>query len=224
MIANRLNILLAERYLTIKDVIDNTGISRNAISNIVNKPLANISTETIDILCNYLDVTPNEFFEFSPYLINVNINDDIDHDTSYILDVSIISQKKETKNFYLINMNTMDNVGMADVRKNKYDLYFEIYTEYTEFNELYPSLSPVFQRIITKSFINKIEQALNDNNISKKLSIYLDAIKGANSGIEVNFNEYIKKQNKENFSLSITFPWEDISKKLILKNNEYIID
>lgn len=224
MIANRLNILLAERYLTIKDVIDNTGISRNAISNIVNKPLANISTETIDILCNYLDVTPNEFFEFSPYLINVNINDDIDHDTSYILDVSIISQKKETKNFYLINMNTMDNVGMADVRKNKYDLYFEIYTEYTEFNELYPSLSPVFQRIITKSFINKIEQALNDNNISKKLSIYLDAIKGANSGIEGNFNEYIKKQNKENFSLSITFPWEDISKKLILKNNEYIID
>ncbi|CAJ1202130.1 hypothetical protein CPR19092_LGOLGGFK_02437 [Companilactobacillus paralimentarius] len=224
MIANRLNILLAERYLTIKDVIDNTGISRNAISNIVNKPLANISTETIDILCNYLDVTPNEFFEFSPYLINVNINDDIDHDTSYILDVSIISQKKETKNFYLINMNTMDNVGMADVRKNKYDLYFEIYTEYTEFNELYPSLSPVFQRIITKSFINKIEQALNDNNISKKLSIYLDAIKGANSGIEENFNEYIKKQNKENFSLSITFPWEDISKKLILKNNEYIID
>lgn len=121
-------------------------------------------------------------------------------------------------------MNTMDNVGMADVRKNKYDLYFEIYTEYTEFNELYPSLSPVFQRIITKSFINKIEQALNDNNISKKLSIYLDAIKGANSGIEENFNEYIKKQNKENFSLSITFPWEDISKKLILKNNEYIID
>lgn len=99
MIANRLNILLAERYLTIKDVIDNTGISRNAISNIVNKPLANISTETIDILCNYLDVTPNEFFEFSPYLINVNINDDIDHDTSYILDVSIISQKKKLKTF-----------------------------------------------------------------------------------------------------------------------------
>ncbi|KRN92512.1 helix-turn-helix domain-containing protein [Pediococcus stilesii] len=70
MLANRLNILLAERQLTNKQVVNDTGISRNTISNIVNNPNANISNETIDVLCNYLEISPSDFFEYAPFLID----------------------------------------------------------------------------------------------------------------------------------------------------------
>ena len=71
MLANRLSVLLAERQLTIKKVVNDLGISRSSISNIVNNPQANIATDTIDKICNYLEVTPNDFFAYSPYNISV---------------------------------------------------------------------------------------------------------------------------------------------------------
>ena len=66
MLRNRLKILLAGRDLSIKNVIENTGISRNVLSNMINKPFANVSTKNIDKLCNYLEITPAEFWEFKP--------------------------------------------------------------------------------------------------------------------------------------------------------------
>ena len=62
MLRNRLKILLAERDLSIKNVIENTGISRNVLSNMINKPVANVSTKNMDNLCNYLEITPSEFW------------------------------------------------------------------------------------------------------------------------------------------------------------------
>jgi putative transcriptional regulator len=64
MLENRLRILLAERRLKVKQVVEDTGISRSAISNISNNPKANIATKNIDTLCQYFDVTPAEFFEY----------------------------------------------------------------------------------------------------------------------------------------------------------------
>ena len=64
LIANRLKILLAERDLSIKNVMEATGISRSALSNMVNNPMANIATDNIDKLCNYLEVSPKDFFDY----------------------------------------------------------------------------------------------------------------------------------------------------------------
>lgn len=66
MLRNRLKILLAERDLSIKDVVNTTGLTRPSVSNMVNNPFANIATENIDKLCNYLGATPTEFWEFKP--------------------------------------------------------------------------------------------------------------------------------------------------------------
>lgn len=65
LLANRLKILLAERDLTIKDLMKATGLSRNSLSNMVNNPFANISTENVDKLCNYLEVAPKDFYDYS---------------------------------------------------------------------------------------------------------------------------------------------------------------
>lgn len=66
MLRNRLKILIAERDLKIKDLMNATGLSRNSLSNIVNNRSANVSTKNLDKLCNYLEVTPTEFWEFKP--------------------------------------------------------------------------------------------------------------------------------------------------------------
>ena len=60
MIENRLKVILAERRLKIKNVVENTGLSRNTVSNIVNKPHCNISNKTLDSLCRYLEITPGD--------------------------------------------------------------------------------------------------------------------------------------------------------------------
>lgn len=72
MIANKLNVLLAERQLTIKEVVDGTDLSRNTISNIINKNMTNsINLKTLNSLCMFLDIEPKDFFVYSPYDIYV---------------------------------------------------------------------------------------------------------------------------------------------------------
>lgn len=61
-ITNRLAIILALHKKSIKDVIDNTDLSRNTVSNIVSNPNSNISIHTLEELCNYLKIMPNDFF------------------------------------------------------------------------------------------------------------------------------------------------------------------
>lgn len=66
MLRNRLRILLAERDLKIKDVVNATELTRPTVSNIVNNRSANVSTKNLNKLCNYLEVMPNEFWEYKP--------------------------------------------------------------------------------------------------------------------------------------------------------------
>lgn len=66
MLRNRLKILLAERNLKIKDVSNEIGISTNTLSHMSNHRSANVSNDSLDKLCNYLGVTPTEFWEFKP--------------------------------------------------------------------------------------------------------------------------------------------------------------
>ena len=66
MLRNRLKILLAERNLKIKDVSNEIGISVNTLSHMSNHRSANVSNDSLDKLCNYLGVTPTEFWEFKP--------------------------------------------------------------------------------------------------------------------------------------------------------------
>lgn len=64
MLRNRLRELMAKQDLTIKGLVEATGISRNTLSNIVNNPHANVSTKTLSKLCRTLNVDPGEFYEW----------------------------------------------------------------------------------------------------------------------------------------------------------------
>lgn len=73
MIRNRLSELLSERGLKITKVAKDTGISRNTLTATAQNDSKMIQYETIDTLCSYLRVTPNEFFQFIPYSLSFNV-------------------------------------------------------------------------------------------------------------------------------------------------------
>lgn len=58
----KLRELLAERNLKITQVQQDTGLSRSTLNSIFNDRNKGIQLETINILCNYLRITPGELF------------------------------------------------------------------------------------------------------------------------------------------------------------------
>lgn len=67
MLRNRLAELLSERQLKISKVAKDTGISRNTITATAQNDSKMIQYKTIDVLCQYLNVTPETFFEYIPF-------------------------------------------------------------------------------------------------------------------------------------------------------------
>lgn len=65
-IRNNLAVLMAQRGLKTTQVAIDTGISRNALTSLVYNRNKMIQLNTLNILCEYLQVTPAEFFLFDP--------------------------------------------------------------------------------------------------------------------------------------------------------------
>lgn len=191
MLANRLSVLLAERGLSIKEVVDATGVSRNTISNLTNNPSGNINTETTDILCNYLQVTPQDFFEYSPFLltfINQKSNDVSYYHSSDNLSIRaggeinncliVVAKQGDRENSYPFVLSFLDNDADQEelTRVEKFDLYIHLSTD-TSFGEsIYDNLSVRFKRQVIGSLQRVVEFYLKEvvlkskNNYLNKLS------------------------------------------------------
>lgn len=64
MLENRLWVLMAECQIKISSISDDTGISRTTLTNIKYNRASRIDFKTLDVLCQYLRITPGEFFEY----------------------------------------------------------------------------------------------------------------------------------------------------------------
>lgn len=67
MIFNRLKMLLSERELTISQVAKDTGLSRTTLTYMVQNNSKGIQLATLNQLCQYLHVLPEDFFEYYPF-------------------------------------------------------------------------------------------------------------------------------------------------------------
>lgn len=67
MLINNLSILMKERNVKNAVLSLKTGISKNTISQLSNNKNSMIQMETINKICQVLDILPNDFFEYSPY-------------------------------------------------------------------------------------------------------------------------------------------------------------
>ena len=73
MIRNNLAKLLAERSIRNTTAAMQTGISRNTITSTAQNDGKMIQLETINVLCQYLGITPDKFFSYVPYDIDFEL-------------------------------------------------------------------------------------------------------------------------------------------------------
>lgn len=66
--SNNLSKILGERLLKISTVAKETGISRTTLTSIYYKRNKGISNDVLLKLCNYLKITPNDFFPVPEWL------------------------------------------------------------------------------------------------------------------------------------------------------------
>ena len=90
MLFTNLNVLLAERNLKISKVSKDTGISRTTLTSLCNNYSQGIQFDTLNTLCSYLRITPNNFFCYIPVEYQVSIT-------------------KQDKTFYTVNFEITRN-------------------------------------------------------------------------------------------------------------------
>ena len=66
VLINRLSRLMGERRATIQAVADGTGLSRKTLSDLYHDKSARLDLTTLNKLCEYFDVGPEQIFERVP--------------------------------------------------------------------------------------------------------------------------------------------------------------
>ena len=64
MINNNFSVILAKKLIKISDVSKATGISRTTLTNLYYRRSQNITFGVLDKLCNYLECSVADLFEF----------------------------------------------------------------------------------------------------------------------------------------------------------------
>lgn len=116
MVDSNLAVLLAERNLKITRVSRDTGISRTTLTALCNDYTGGIKFDTLNVLCKYLKVTPQDFFNYSPYDYEITVYEDETEDNmkaleglsdklERIYDIGITITKHEHK--WLLPLNVL---------------------------------------------------------------------------------------------------------------------
>lgn len=71
MLRNNLAKLMIDRGITATQLFNDTGIARSTISKVSNNKTDKINISTVDKLCNYLMVSPADFFDYIPFEISM---------------------------------------------------------------------------------------------------------------------------------------------------------
>lgn len=112
MIKFNLSVLLAERGITAKKMASDIGISQVSLSNISNNKTNGIQLDTLNKICNYLKVKPNDLFLYVPFDVEYSTDENyIDFkiiDKNKILNFSLTIDT-EIKDYY-----TYDDDGNKD--------------------------------------------------------------------------------------------------------------
>jgi DNA-binding Xre family transcriptional regulator len=76
MLIPNLSVLLAERRLTLSKVSADTGISRTTLTALSGRAARGIQFATLNALCQYLRVTPNDLFIYRPFDLSLAVAED----------------------------------------------------------------------------------------------------------------------------------------------------
>ncbi|WP_153861209.1 helix-turn-helix domain-containing protein [Fundicoccus ignavus] len=192
MIRNRLAELLSERSLKITRVAKDTGISRNTITSTAQNDSKMIQLETINTLCKYLAVTPNEFFQFIPIDLEFHvitnpiqklriITDEFpltisDVDISLDLYIDCFSERnKQTFELegVLSDVSEVDGMLIATI-----SIKFRSEDEKIEFKKIEKMIPVGFHTSLFRTITGKIEESITNGIYDLNIESLNDSISG----------------------------------------------
>ncbi|MTV19958.1 helix-turn-helix domain-containing protein [Staphylococcus delphini] len=191
MIQSRLSVLMAERGLKISDLYEETGISKTTLMAIAENTGKGVQFDTVDKLCNFLGVTPCDFFDYSPYIVETKKSNFSEGNLEGI-EIRIKKQNYE-KDFNLdIYVFSGDSYDIP-FKKGEFDYYIALVLQdsdhYTE-NEFYDFLSNMsisFRTDFINKLIKKVKSQLKDLVLTKQTSELI----GGYETIQFQSNDYI---------------------------------
>ncbi|MGX0082547.1 helix-turn-helix domain-containing protein [Staphylococcus hominis] len=191
MIQSRLSILMAERNLKISDLYEETKISKTTLMAISENSGKGIQFETVDKLCNFLGVTPCEFFDYAPYIVDVKLRDYKfpNHD---LQDLEVIIKNQNYEKAFILNTYSYSEKmeGLIPLRNGEVKLFTEVILGETEFynpDEFYKYLGDLSISFRTE-FMNKLVNLMKEqllNFIDQELKI------GASESVKIQKGDYI---------------------------------
>lgn len=116
LIINKLALILAQKRIKITQVAKDTGLSRTTLTTLSQNKSKRIDNETLNSLCNYLRISPNTFFEYTP--LDFEIESSIDNITSKIDPVDGIEEKNGIVNLDLLIKNFGKKVDTLHYKGN----------------------------------------------------------------------------------------------------------
>lgn len=225
MIKTNLAVLMAERGLKISDIYEATGISKTTLMAISDNTGKGIQYETMDKLCNYLGVTPSEFFVYFPYSINFDSILKYDEfDTGFYINCFLKKESWESSENiqFSINQTSLINELIGyDRNFDKYD--FSLYVECSPLKNLFKKMPIQFKRSVELEMIESIFKAISNADVSKfeEIGSYdaptVDFIKKLNSRKDGESTAFIALNFEDNSTLFMETKVKIKKHKLLLK-------
>lgn len=130
MLKSNLSVLMAERGLKIAKIYEDTGISKTTLMALSDSTGKGVQFDTVDKLCNYLGVTPNEFFAYVPVIWEMTLSKRDDDISDYI--VITLKNNKLKKSYQLLTyFKSPDNYDFP-IENEKFDLWMKIGLEQSD--------------------------------------------------------------------------------------------
>lgn len=191
MIQSRLSVLMAERGLKIADLYEETGISKTTLMAIAENTGKGVQFDTVDKLCNFLGVTPCDFFDYSPYIVETQKSNFIEGSLKGI-EIKIKKQNYE-KHFNLdIYVYSGDSYDIP-FKKGEFDYYITLglqssdhYTD-DEFYKFLSNMNISFRTDFINKLIKEVKSQLADLALNKQSSELI----GGYKKIQFQSNDYI---------------------------------
>ncbi|MFD7035522.1 helix-turn-helix domain-containing protein [Mammaliicoccus sciuri] len=119
MIRNRLSELLSERGLKISRVAKEVEIARSSLTSMVQNDSEMIRYDAIEKLCTFLNISPNEFFEYTPISVEYEFDEypTIEYEILQDFDRRLV-------------LNKFDFDFLVDIKHYKEDLSFDLDVSY----------------------------------------------------------------------------------------------
>lgn len=178
-----------------------TGISRSSFSNMVNNPYANISTDNVDKLCNFLSVGPSQFYDYSPWRFTYDF-EPFGKSSDEAGRLVVIMKNGNIERAFSLNFYIEADPSFGSVKKHDITIWAEDPEGADDtFISVYNESSPLFQHEIEKELNQAVVTVLQISDHSGKF----DKLKNNDLIVQFEYNhgpdpiiqnEYLYHRNK----------------------------